>query len=302
MNDDIAAIVAYHQAILRLSFFEKGLSIPVPELFAHGANNLLYRFSLQGTTIVAKIGINPFYRYLHLEREVLEQLGSTGPRIIDFFLDGEDNVQVLLLEYVEGTHPYTLNNEQLVNIGAVIAGYHGLEKPLPQVPVETYREFLARRILPVPMTGDLKEYSRRRFHEIFSRARALTESLTEKLAACRMVLVHGDLIPENIIVDKCGFLRIIDWEGVRYDAPEADFATLIKAFKLDSEQFALVLEGYGVPIDENVLRFRLLVHYLQVIAWRLAIQLPRDKKEHYDSTAAELEAEFEAAEEMAGRF
>ncbi len=286
--------------VLERYMHQKGVDTQAPEFFAQGANNLLYLLNYRGRTVVAKVGINPFYRQLHIENEVLRHIVKTGPEVVDFFIDEEDGTQVLLIEYIEGTHPFALSEEQLVNFGSLIGGYHGYEQRVPMVPVETYREFLANRILAVTETGDNYEYYSR-FHHLSTQAITLSEAMGEKLVASRVVLVHGDLIPGNIIVDRFGFLRIIDWEGVRYDAPEADIATLVKAFYLDEKEIALFEKGYGMPVDETMLYFRLAVHYLQVIAWRMAIQLPREKDGRNTAVKAELEEELTTAAEMTAK-
>jgi thiamine kinase-like enzyme len=116
------------------------------------------------------------------------------------------------------------------------------------------------------------------------------------------VLVHGDLIPLNILRTNAGEFHIIDWEGVRYDEPEADLVTLVKAYSLDDHQIASLLKGYGRPVDRRMLICRFLLHLLQVVAWRLAVQIPSVSGEKRTAAALEMEREMGQAESILGRW
>lgn len=291
------SLVELHKDILLRYLPGKKVSAPVPELFSRGANNALYRFELAGRPVVAKVGMNPFYRHLHIEYEVMKHLAGICPGVVDFFTDEQHDVQVLLIEFVEGVHPPTLDTDAVRDIATVIAAYHTYATPVPMVPAETCGGFIANSVMQVPGTCCQPDHLDR-FNTLLTLVLRLARYFGSGNAHERNVLVHGDLIPLNIIADRFGFLKIIDWEGVRYDAPEADLATLVKAYRMDEMQREHLFAAYGLPVDRTIFTFRLAVHYLQVIAWRLAIQLPREREEHYTAAVAELEEEFAVAEEL----
>jgi hypothetical protein len=264
-------------------------------LLARGANNLLYRVCLSGKKVVAKIGINPFFRQLAREQAIAPFTGGAGPAVYDYFVDDNCGAEVLLLELIPGTHLSTFDDDQLLNMGATIARYHRVT-PLPEtIPVETCHDFCVNRILLMEPKRATVRY-RSRFRALCRQATRCMESVPFSSGDHPSVIVHGDLIPLNIILDPTGVFRIIDWEGVRYDAPEADLATFITALHLDERQTGLLLRGYGLPVSAAMLHFRLALHYLQVIAWRLAVQQPACSPQSWNSVAAELDEELRTAQ------
>jgi thiamine kinase-like enzyme len=111
------------------------------------------------------------------------------------------------------------------------------------------------------------------------------------------VPVHGDLIPLNILQQGPASFRIIDWEGLRLDEPEADVATLFKAYRCDAAQQQAFERGYGPGLRPQRLRFRRLLHDLQVAAWRLACQIPVAEGAALEKALAEAREELDWARE-----
>lgn len=73
------------------------------------------------------------------------------------------------------------------------------------------------------------------------RVAAALAALNEPPPNC---LVHGDLIPDNIIRSPEG-LRLIDWEYAGGGVPETDLALAISNFDLDSAQAERFIAAYG---------------------------------------------------------
>jgi thiamine kinase-like enzyme len=57
-------------------------------------------------------------------------------------------------------------------------------------------------------------------------------------------LVHGDIIPENLIRGRSG-LWLIDWEYGGIGIPEIDLASVMANADLDSDEAAAFLAAYG---------------------------------------------------------
>jgi aminoglycoside phosphotransferase (APT) family kinase protein/adenylate kinase family enzyme len=86
-----------------------------------------------------------------------------------------------------------------------------------------------------------------------ARADALVAALVDDDRNWRfeLVVTHGDLGPEHVLVDPAGALAaVIDWEDVGAGDPAGDFAWWLHAMPSASER---ALAAYGVPSDE---RFR----------------------------------------------
>ncbi len=290
-------IIEQHRTVLRRYLWSRrGAIRQVPELVAQGANNALYRFHLRGRPLLAKIGMNPFFRQLHVEYAVLKHVGTISPGVFDFFEDDRTDLQVLLLDPVDGEHPYVLDNALLSAAGRAIAAYHTGSAVIDEVPVEQGVSFITDRILQVERYGGRVDY-RERYEKIYGSLLSYADQFPLGDRG-RMVLVHGDLVPRNIISEPGGALRIIDWEGARYDIPEADLATIVKAYHIEGERRERLFAAYGLPVDHALFNFRLAVHYVQVLAWRLAIQLPQVQEEKNSQVEEEIEKEFGTAEQL----
>lgn len=293
-------VIERHRTVLRRYLWSRRGSIrQVPELVAQGANNALYRFHLRGRPLLAKIGMNPFFRQLHVEYAVLKHVRTISPGVFDFFEDERTDLQVLLLDPVDGVHPYILDDAMLSAAGRAIAAYHNGSAVIAEVPVEHGVSFITDRILQVERYGGLVAY-RDRYEKLYDSLLSYADLFS--LRDCgKMVLVHGDLVPRNIISEPGGALRIIDWEGARYDIPEADLATIVKAYHLEGEHRELLFAAYGLPVDRTLFNFRLAVHHVQVLAWRLSIQLPQVQEEQNSHVEEEIEKEFGIAEQLLAR-
>ena len=294
-------VVNRHRRILRRYLWTRRESIhQVPELVAQGANNALYRIYLNEKPVLAKIGMNPFYRKLHIEYAVLRQVAPLSPEPIDFFNDARSGLQVLLLKQLDGRHPDVLEDTDIAAIGRIIAAFHTGIPPIDAVPTEQGMSFIRNRVLQVRSTGGLQTY-RDRFKKLYDVLLGYADRPGVTPHPDQNVLVHGDLVPRNIIMEPDGAARIIDWEGARYDVPEADLATFLKAYRITGARREHFFSAYGLPVDRNRFALRLAVHYLQVIAWRLTMQLSREYGKRYDEVVAELDEELDIAEELIER-
>ena len=80
--------------------------------------------------------------------------------------------------------------------------------------------------------------------------------------------MHGDVIPLNLIFSN-GDCKLIDWELARFDFPEWDLASVKKAFRFSGNSREAFFAAYGNHYDENVLWFVSLLHYCNVVLWRI---------------------------------
>jgi hygromycin-B 7''-O-kinase len=83
-------------------------------------------------------------------------------------------------------------------------------------------------------------------------------------------LVHGDIAPQNILAAADRLTGIVDWGDAAWADPATDFA------KMPLGEVAIMLEGYGEPIEARVLWYHL--------GWalgRLADPVPRPGERHW---------------------
>jgi len=259
---------------------------------AQGANNVLYHTIIDKQKCVCKIGVNPSFRRLSAEYRIICKYGFC-PGLIDFFTDQHTGSELLVMPYIHGTHIASLSSEQIEALGNAIASYHHPVRSIPGIEVENMAHFCANRILPVTATDNNAAYCAR-FRKLLDTMQQLAGETSAIALHGGTVLVHGDLIPENIFFTADGTVRFIDWEGARYDSPETDLATCIKGFNFTESETDRLLNSYGRPVNRQMLSLRMVLHYLQVAAWRLAVQLNIETDNVlFDKAAGELEQELD---------
>ena len=279
-----------------------GIDVAEHQYLITGANSAVYKLICKAPQqlLVAKVGVQPRFRHLDLEQKMLETLNAAvsglAPVPVAYGEDSQSGLQVLVIGYIEGWHPFKNFEAQLAFMGRTVAACHAIVPPPNLLIHENWQLFVKNRILDV--TG-IDNPLISRFQKIQDAVlrRAKSKELGHDAKNNRTVIVHGDLIPNNMIMndisnDKVA-LAIIDWEGARLDEPEADLCTLFKAYRLRGRSLQQFVDGYGHPINPQRLWFRTMLHYLQVIAWRLRCQIPEASGEARDEFQRECEAEVD---------
>lgn len=274
-----------------------GISFQDIKFLARGANNIVYRINCTHSTLIAKIGINSSFRNLDKEYIFLRKIQSVGPEVLFFDTDPETGLQLLIETFVEGSHLFSLNNQQLEHLGKTIAIYHNSSYKQFNFPRDSWLDFINVRI-PRPEQKNDELRLCEAFDLWIEQAKLRGAMVYANRSSAQKVLIHGDLIPLNILFDKDNAATIIDWEGVRIDDAEADLATFIKAFRLTEDNKITFLSRYERQIDQTVLNFRLLLHYIQVIGWRLSMQIPIVNGEEKDKAVEEVLEEKQFVEKL----
>lgn len=263
---------------LRAVLEQIGRSGVALRFWRRGANSMLFESSASDERFVVKLGVNERFRFLHREFQFLCRTDGIGPRAYALHTQVPSGLQALVEERLDGVAPIAADCGVLERIGAKIAEVHRLHAFADWAPAEDWKAFMEERILRPGSAGDWGTH----FSELCDGMRSAGDLLYGDLLYRVLpvaerplpVIVHGDLIPDNMLVLADGSIRILDWEGARLDEPEADLATAIKGFGLVGAARAALLRGYGLPLRGPVLEFRLALHALQVAGWRLAVQLP----------------------------
>lgn len=285
-----------HEKLIEEYCFSENITNFTAQYFASGANNVLYRLQNDTSDFVVKIGVNPSFRKLCVEAAILDIVKEITPNLISYTIDEDSGTEVLVVPFIDGRHEYLPSAEKITTLAQSIAKYHTYPRMLEQLDEEDGAEFINKRILPVNMNDSNRPYIDR-YKSLFVKVGGLCEYYGR--GQRKKVLVHGDLIPLNIMFTDNNSVIIIDWEGARYDEPESDIATLFKGWKLDAAQQESFLAAYNLPVSKKTLNFRMVLHYVQVIAWRLSIQLTGDNTEEQETEIMkEIEEELVFAENL----
>lgn len=258
---------------------------------AKGANSHIYKIFNDNVCTVAKVGVNKEFTNLDKEFLFLKETSGIGPETVAFSFDHQYKLQTIIESFIDGYHPYEFNSEELYRIGRKISQYHSIQSEQLKFSRETWKDFLSNRICSIKSLKDELSINNKVL-KFIDTLHLKGNSIYYKYEPRRPVLIHGDLIPLNILVDSNKEIRIIDWESVRYDDPESDLATLIKAFHIHKDQLPPLLEGYHNDINMEILWFRLLLHYMQVVCWRITVQLPASNGLKKEEAVAEVTDEL----------
>lgn len=241
---------------------------------AQGGSNEVHRLETGPGDFVVKLSRPSVPSRLVFEHAFLARAaGEIGPRV--HFLDergGPDGQAVLVEDFVEGTHPFRLDEASGAALGTCLRKLHATSVgPFEAVLEKTrWQDHLDRRVLP-QMDLARDEAPRTLHAEVMAMveaAQTLGVRLDSRMVSHPRTLVHNDVIPLNVLATPEGMV-LIDWEWVRIDIPEWDLASALKAFEMDVTAQEAFWEAYGLGHDPDLMEFVGILHHLNVVAWRL---------------------------------
>lgn len=159
----------------------------------------------------------------------LAAAAGVGPAVV-YAADG-----ILVTEFVPGRtllEGEPIDDDTVRQLATALVRLHRAPVPRDLTPFDP--EVICRRYLAL-LPGDRLAAARRR------RAEAILAA-APPLRACS--LVHGDVLPGNVIVDA-GRLVLVDWEYGGYGDPAVDTALVVTHFGLDARQTALLIGSHG---------------------------------------------------------
>ncbi|MCQ4046039.1 phosphotransferase enzyme family protein [Streptantibioticus rubrisoli] len=208
-------------------------------------------FRLASHPVVVRIARSTDYlpsvrNEVHVSRWLARE-GLPAARVVDdieqpLIIDGRPVTFWHLIE--EGDRKATYGE-----LGAILRDLHSLELPAG-LKLPSYSPFGRTALRIDAVTGiseDDRQFLRKRGHELRDR---LAELRFESMKGP----VHGDAHVQNLMVDACGQVILIDFEGFCYDYPEWDL--MVTATEHDSlgwqtpEQYAEFVAAYGRDLRE----------------------------------------------------
>jgi len=199
--------------------------------------------------------------------------GLFGPTVYNNTnMSKSDDCDFIVEEYIEGSHLYELNNTSASLLGNILNKIHSisitdlkdkLERP-------SWNDYFENRLMSQfnIAKAAAPKYQIDEISDCLQKISIYGKSIDKKLTAHSVSLIHSDLIPLNIIFNNIG-CRIIDWELTRIDFPEWDICSILKAFKFTDDSITQFLNSYKIRIDQQILDFVSLMHYSNVVLWRM---------------------------------
>jgi aminoglycoside phosphotransferase (APT) family kinase protein len=203
----------------------------------------------------------------------------------------------LLEEWLKGKHLFHLDLRSARALGKRLSQLHalpldGLAPDLEVVEwnthLERFRSRWARASLCIPLP----------LRHRFGSGLEGMEMLGSKLAIQdAMVVVHGDLIPLNLLFSLDGDCRLLDWELARIDHPAWDVASILKAFHFNTGALEAFFHGYGTRIEPATLSFFTGLESLRVALWRMeAFYVRGEFQDVAEQFLCELDEEIQQVE------
>ncbi len=151
----------------------------------------------------------------------------------------------LLTEWSVGGAPSPGDEAVLRAAGALLGTVHTAQVPGPMIheygfPIEGWSDRLERNLLTLVESGVLP---RKAGDQAMEMAQSTAPSVFHR------GLVHCDLCPENLVVDRAGALQLIDNENMTVDALPFDLARTCYRWPLDAGYAKSFWAGYRTKCD-----------------------------------------------------
>ena len=263
-----------------------------------GASNQVFLVDSGVGKHVCKLTRPGCVRRLPYEAGILSRLApGIGPALVAIrTMEDHLSADLLLQEHVGGVHMHTLDVRHARLLGERLRVLHSQPATVFEDVAERldWRDYLASRIhgqldlcrsiAPEPLVEA--------FVGIIDRIAALGGNLSDDLGGRTRSLIHGDLIPLNVLfTDDKGCL--IDWELARLDHSEWDLASVAKAFRFADDAQDAFWEAYGSVRNPDILGFVSLLQYCNVALWRACSYYVRGENRHIATKfLAELDDEL----------
>ena len=149
---------------------------------------------------------------------------------------------------------------------------------------------------PLDATTAAPSALRGRFATLVRRAQSLANH-GDALDAFPVGVIHGDIIPLNLMEGDDGRIWVLDWENPRLGSLAWDLAGIRKAFNLGERAWDALLNTLE-PVPGAALDFADALQQLQVAAWRLETWWGRDDRSAGPFFLEELDQELSKAERI----
>lgn len=181
---------------------------------------------------------------------LLGDQSGVGPR----YLASDTASGVMLVEWINGVSvraPLSVNKASIAHrLGEALRHVHATVAPADMLAANLVS--LAKSLNPPKIILDIAE--------------ALTATQTELCPS------HGDLVPDNVLIEPANGVRLIDWDYAALHDPCWDLAYAIQELGLNIAESDALFAGYGraMPAQRMIL-FRTLIVAINT-AWRQANQ------------------------------
>ena len=261
-----------------------------------GVNNAVYLIEIKGLNYALKIKERGIYDFFENESSALKEMdGFIAPKLYLYDYSDLDN-KFMLIEYIDGEPIKSVNEIGITKLAELVNEIH--EK--------TKRKNSATKNLKSDLKNYLDDKCYFNVHELekipFSKTQELIETCDKAINFAENykysdpeneVLIHGDLNVTNIIKDKSGKWRLIDWELSRYTQIETEIAALIWAHCKNEQDIAELLNSELCGNGKTTIALMTLARGLDVSTWRTKwINSLCEKEEKMDLYHSELEEDW----------
>ena len=272
------------------------------EPWREGASNAVWRLDIGELGAVLKVGKLADWRRLELEASVLLAIDGRGAPCVLANGQAGDGLpwDWSVLERVDGLHPDRLTLASAYALGRTLAGLRKVDFG-SLLPLRTWRTFVADRIRhPLSKADSARPDQLDRFSRLLERVER-NPALGDLLDSMPAAVVHGDLIPLNLVEKPDGTFFVLDWENPGIGAACWDLAGVRKAFKHDAGAWNALVSSLDEPVPDECIDFADALQQLQVAAWRAETWWGRGIHSGGAFFLEELDQELETADTLLSR-
>jgi Ser/Thr protein kinase RdoA (MazF antagonist) len=240
------------------------------DFLGKGSHNENYILNTDRDRFVLRIDYNLQFDNIEEEYKFLKKTGGVlGPKV--YLFDDSKKIldrRYLVEEFIEGTHPKKVDNQLMILMGKWYKKLHKNRIKRKVRPLSKRDSFIRYK----KFKHILDKNKREELDKLFSQTKEILDKYNYVFKNVKYLsLNHGDPSRMNVFYDGKS-VRLIDWEFVHYNLPEADLTFFVWSYNLNEKQKKLFLDSYGYPkTDHYNKRFNLkmLAHLWGMISWRL---------------------------------
>lgn len=249
----------------------------------HGTVNQVYEALCENGQYIVRLNVEEEKEF-HIQKEKwcyakVSELGIPSPLVLG--IGKEREFHYMILSKIEGINGSNANEKQKLTIWKQLGQYATNYNQIKEIAIPAIQQREFHKNWAAKLNYNLQELTledsllKKKIFSTIEHHQIKKYLLTLKNRKFNFGLVHGDLCPRNVIVNKKTKVYLIDWETAKIDIiPHTEIGVILIDKTANPKEFIAFLEGIGLSKKtykkiEKELRIINLLSRLDLYRWAL---------------------------------